>query len=44
MHNLTPDIARAFEAEVRRRGSRPERRFAEELQRGRRSRRSRRGR
>ena len=45
MHNpLSLDTARAFEAEVRRRGDRPERRYAEDLQRGRRSRRSRRAR
>ena len=44
MHNLTPDIARAFEAEIRRRGDWPERRFAEDLQRERRSRRTRRSR
>ena len=43
MHTLLSlDAARAFEAEVRRRGNRPERRFAEDLQRERRSRRSRR--
>ena len=45
MHsNLSLDAARAFEAEIRRRGSQPERRFAQELQRQRRSRRSRRSR
>jgi hypothetical protein len=45
MHNHLPlDTARAFEAEIRRRGSRPERRFAQDLQRERRSRRSRRSR
>lgn len=45
MHNNLPlDTARAFEAEIRRRGNRPERRFSEELQRERRSRRSRRSR
>jgi hypothetical protein len=43
MHTLLSlDAARAFEAEVTRRRNRPERRFAEELQRERRARRSRR--
>ena len=43
MHTLLSlDAARAFEAEVTRRRSRPERRFAEELKRERRFRRSRR--
>ena len=45
MHShLSLDTARAFEAEIRRRGNRPERRFAEDLQRERRSRRTRRSR
>ena len=45
MHShLSLDAARAFEAEIRRRGNQPERRFAQELQRQRRSRRSRRSR
>jgi len=45
MHSpLSLDAARAIEAEIRRRGSQPERRFAQDLQRERRSRRSRRAR
>jgi hypothetical protein len=45
MHtNLPLDTARAFEAEVRRRVSRPDRMMAHELQRDRRSRRGRRSR
>ncbi|MET1060918.1 MAG: hypothetical protein ABWX84_15055 [Nocardioides sp.] len=43
MHTHLPlDAARAFEAEIRRRGNKPERLFAQELERERRSRRSRR--
>jgi hypothetical protein len=45
MHShLSLDAARAFESEIRRRGSRPESLFALELKRERRSRRSRRSR
>ena len=45
MHShLSLDTARAFEAELRRRGNQPERRFAEDLQRTRRTRRTRRSR
>ena len=45
MHTLLSlDAARAFEAEISRRGNRPERRLAQDLQRERRSRRTRRSR
>ena len=45
MHTLLSlDAARAFEAEIRRRGNRPERRLTQDLQRERRSRRTRRSR